>query len=224
MKKKIIIVGSSITAQILYSYITDDNRYFVECFCVNDKYIKENSLFGKKVVALEKLLDYYSPNNFEVLVAMGYNNLNQDRENVFNAIKNFGFTVLTYIHKDAKVYNKNDIGEGSLILANSVIEPFSSIGKNSFIWSNCTIGHHSTLENNCWIASGSTIAGEAKIGSNTFVGVGVTVVNQVKVEKMNIIGAHVLISSNTKENEVFLARAGEKHRFPALDYAKYFMK
>ena len=41
---------------------------------------------------------------------------------------------------------------------------------------------------------------------------------------MNIIGAHVLISSNTKDNEVFLARAGEKHRFPATDYAKYFMK
>ena len=109
MKKKIIIVGSSITAQILYSYITDDNRYFVECFCVNDKYIKENSLFGKKVVALEKLLDYYSPNNFEVLVAMGYNNLNQDRENVSNAIKNFGLTYINQYQKkisQKKVYLK----------------------------------------------------------------------------------------------------------------------
>ncbi|MBE0515245.1 acetyltransferase [Sulfurimonas sp.] len=224
MCEKVIIIGNSITAEILYKYITNDKRYQIECFCVDRNYIKENILFGIKVVSLEEIQEKYPPKDYKVLLAMGYNNVNQDRECMYQKVKSLKYEIITYIHKDAKVYNDFNIGEGSIILANTVVEPFAKIGKNSVVWANCTIGHHAEVEDNCWIASGSTIAGEAKIGSNSFLGVGVTVVNQVRVGKLNIIGANVLVSSNTKENEVCLARAGERHRFPALDYAKYFMK
>lgn len=224
MKKKIIIIGNSITAEIIYQYISKDDRYHIECFCVDKKYLKNSTLFDKQVIALEDLSDKYSSKEYKILIAMGYKDLNRDRELIFNKIKEKGFEVLTYIHKDAKIYTEYEIGEGSLVLANTVVEPFAKIGKNSFIWANCTIAHHSIVEDNCWIASGTTIAGESKVCSNTFVGVGVTVVNQVRVEIFNIIGANALISSNTKENEVYLARSGEKHRFSADDYAKYLIK
>lgn len=224
MSEKIIIIGNSITAEILYKYISTDKRYQIECFSVDKSYIKDSLLFDIKVVPLEELSKKYSPLEYKVILAMGYNNVNQDRENMYQRVKSLGYEIITYIHQDARVYNDYNIGEGSIVLSNSVIEPFAKIGRNSFIWANCTIAHHAIVEDNCWVASGSTIAGEAKIGSNTFIGVGVTIVNQAVVERLNIIGANVLISSSTKENEVYLARSGEKHRFPAVDYAKYFMK
>jgi|APSaa5957512535_1039671.scaffolds.fasta_scaffold10984_7 sugar O-acyltransferase (sialic acid O-acetyltransferase NeuD family) len=220
--QKIIIVGNGIAAKILYGYIKNDKRYKVIAFSVDYKYINQSKLFGLDVVDLNKLKDLYSVNGYKLILGVGYNNINKDREDIFKRVKNFGYRVETYIHLDARIYNENCIGEGSIIFANSVVEPYSTIGKNSVIWANCTIAHHSSIEDNCWIASGSVIAGEAKIKSNCFLGVNSTVVNKVVVDKFNIIGAHAMVSKNTKENEVYLARSGEKHRFGASDYVHYF--
>ncbi len=220
--QKIIIIGNSIAAEILYGYLKEDHRYTVLAFSVDKKYITDTKLFDLDIIDLNKLKDIYSVDEYKVVLGMGYNNINKDREKIFKKIKTLGYTVETYIHKDAKIFNDNNIGEGSIVLANSIVEPYATIGKNSVIWANCTIAHHSIIEDNCWIASGTVIAGEARIKSNCFLGVNSTIVNKIILEVFNIIGAHALVSKSTKPNEVYLSRSAEKHRFESADYAKYF--
>ena len=161
--------------------------------------------------------------DYKVVLGIGYSNLNQNREAIFNRIKSMGYTLETYIHPSAVVHYGATIGEGSMVLSNSVVEPFAEIGCNSLIWSNCTIAHHSKVHSHCWIASNTVLSGEASIKDLSFIGVGCTIVNKVTVEKLNIIGAGSLITKNTRPEEVFLSRNAEKHRFDAINYAQYFL-
>jgi sugar O-acyltransferase (sialic acid O-acetyltransferase NeuD family) len=216
-----IIVGNSITAEILYDLIKDDNRYQIEAFSVDEEFITEKKFLGLDVIPLEKLAFLYNTSTFKIIVAVGYGNINKNREMLFHRVSNFGFEPITYVHNDAKVFSK-EIGKGSIIMPGAVIEPYTKIGANAVIWSNCTIAHHAVIEENCWIASGTVVSGEAKIGRNTFIGVNSTIVNKVIVSEYNIIGANTLISKNTKPNEVYLARSGEKLRLNSQEYTKFY--
>ena len=217
----VIIVGNAITAEILYAFIKDDKRYSVAAFTVNRDSIKEKRCCGIDVIPLEELAQTYDNTKYKVLMAIGYNNLNQNREQLYNQVQSLGFDLITYIHPDAKVFSHN-IGNGCLILPDALIEPYAKIGNSCVIWSNCTIAHHVSIEDNCWIASGSVIAGNSGIQRNSFLGVNATVANEVSVGAYNIIGANSLIAKNTKANEVHLAKSAERIRFSSQDYAKFY--
>ena len=222
--QKIIIVGNSISADIMYAYLKQDDRYHIVAFSADQKYINTLEKFNLPTVALEYLFNTFSPKNYKIILAIGYKKINQVRASLFDRVKKMGYTLETYIHPDASVFNHDKIGEGSIIMAGSVIEPYVKIGKDTVIWGNCLIGHHTTVGDNCWIASGTVLAGQTNIGNNCFLGVGVSVSNQVNVGAFSIIGGNTAIHKDTKENEVYLSHQGEKHRFSAEDYDEHFLK
>lgn len=219
----IIIIGNSITADIIYSYVKDDTRYKVCAFAVDKEFISDTEIDGLPVVDLNNLSDHFPADTHQALMAIGYQKLNETRASIFQRLKDMGYEPLTYLHKGAHIHT-NNIGAGSVVLPGSVIEPFVTIGENNIIWANCTIGHHVHLGNHNWVASGTVLAGEAKLADRCFLGVNTTIANKVSIAADNLIGAHTSIQKDTKENEVYLSRQGEKHRFPAKDYAEHLLK
>ena len=224
MTQSVVIVGNSIAAEVMHQLITNDNRYEVKAFASDSEYISVDTINGIPVVDIGNLSKKFDMSNVSLILAVGYRDLNKVRENLFNRLKSMGFTIETYVHPEAKLLSSIPVGEGSVIMPNAVIEPFVSIGTNTVVWSNCLIGHHSTLEKNCWIAASNVLAGEVTIKDNCFLGVGVVVSYKVTIQRNNIIGAGSLVSRCTKENEVYLSRSGEKHRFDSQNYAKYYLK
>lgn len=221
---RLVIVGNSLSAEIMYKYLMQDKRYKVVAFAVNREYIDTNEMFGLPVCELETLPSRFPATEVNLVMGVGYNNLNRTRESLYACGKEMGYEIETYIHPDAKVYNDGNIGEGSIIFANTVVEVCSTIGKNSVIWANCIVAHHAGIGDNCWIASGTVVAGQAKIGNNSFLGVNVSISNQVELAEFNIIGGHTAIHKKTKKHEVYLSAQGEKHRFTATDYANYYLR
>tara|TARA_B100001287_G_scaffold106033_1_gene89225 strand:+ start:6303 stop:6971 length:669 start_codon:yes stop_codon:yes gene_type:complete len=221
--QKIIIIGNSIAADILYGYLNTDERYEVICFAADEKYIDKKIKFGLDVLKIESIKSKYNCEEHKVILGIGYSNVNKNREAIYKRIKNLGFIIETYIHPSAVVNENVTIGEGSMVLSNSVIEPYAKIGVNSFIWCNCTIAHHSNVQSHCWIASNTVLSGEAKIKDFSFIGVNCTIVNKITVDSLNIVGAGSLITKNTKPKEVYLTRNAEKHRFDSINYAKFYL-
>ncbi len=220
--KKVLLAGNSITADILYSYLKDDARYEVIGTTVDDEYINFNCINGVKSFGMSQLTRLFSPNDLTIIMAMGYDNLNRERESMFCRLKELGYTIETYIHPDARVYTKKQLGEGCVILSNAVIEPHVLLGENSMIWCNATLAHHCQVAQHCWIASGAVISGQAKILRNSFVGVNATIVNQITVGELNIIGAAAMISKDTRPNTVHLSRSAEEFRYSSDNYVKFF--
>jgi sugar O-acyltransferase (sialic acid O-acetyltransferase NeuD family) len=222
MKTKVIIIGNAITAQIMFSVLSKDSELDVVAFSAHERFITTDQLFDTKIIPFENLMNEYPPAEVKLINAIGYSNVNKNREKIFAEAKAQGYSFLTYLHPSVSHFSK-ELGEGVFIMPGAVIEPFSTIGDNSVIWSNVVIAHHSVIEEHCWIASGSVIAGEARVKRNSFLGINASIVNKITVGEYNIIGARSLITKNTNANSVYLARSGELHRFPSDVYAQHFL-
>lgn len=219
--KNIILAGNAITADILNSYLSADDRYQVLGLTVDDEFIQRGGIQGLESIALSRIKERHDPKDCAVIMAMGYSDINRSRESMFHRLKEMGYHIETYVHPDAKIYTQQPLGDGCVILPSAVIEPHVRLGANSMIWANTTLAHHSSVAENCWVASGAVISGQAHVGRNAFIGVSSTIVNEVKIGEYCIIGAGALITKNTKASSVHLARSGEEHRFSSQDYVRF---
>jgi len=218
--RKIVIIGNGITAELLYEYLQHDDRYQIEAFSVDSQYIQDDRFFNRPVVDLANLPERYPPGDYGVLMAVGYGDLNRNRERIFARLKAMGYSIETYIHPDAKVYSPH-IGEGALIMPNALIDVFAHVGANTVVWGNCTVAHHAKVGPNCWLASGCVLSAGVEIGTNSFIGVSATVVNNVRVGSHNIIGAGALVVRNTGDFKVYISRQTEVFRLGSEDYLRF---
>lgn len=220
--KPVILAGNAMTAEILLQYLAMDQRYQVVALTVDDDYVAESRLAALDSIPLSQLATQFDPKEYSVMMAMGYHDLNQTRASMFVRLKQMGYSIEAYIHPDAKVYTHYPIGEGSIVLPCSVIEPHAKVAENCFIGANVTIAHHARVDQHCWVASGAVVSGQAEIGKHVFLGVNATVVNEVCVGDDCIVGASALISKHIKPATVHLARSGEMLRYSSQDYVKFF--
>lgn len=220
--KKVVLAGNGTTAEILYAYLTQDNRYEVVGVVADDDFVETDNFIDVPCVQFSCLEKSSDIDDVVIVMAMGYDNLNRSRQSMFERLKALGYKIETYIHEDAKVYTSNKIGAGSVILSGAILEPYTKIGENSMLWCNTTVAHHAQVNDHCWLASGCVISGKATIGDNSFIGVNSTIVNEVKVNTLNVVGANALISKCTQSNTVHLARSGEQFRYSAEEYIKFF--
>ena len=220
--KQVLLAGNAITADILYSYLKCDARYEVVGVTVDDEFIESVGIESVRSVAISQLKTAFSPDTVSIIMAMGYSNLNRDRESMFLRLREMGYEIETYVHPDARIYSEYPLGNGCVVLPNSVIEPHVRVEENTMIWCNVTLAHHCSVAENCWVASGAVVSGQANVLRNSFIGVNATIVNEVIVGDFNVIGAAAMISKNTKAGTVHLARSAEPFRYSSDEYVKFF--
>lgn len=217
--KDIIIFGNGQYAKNIYLFIKKDDRYNVKAFVVDKKFINEEKLYGVQVIPYEHIEQQFNKNSISILIAIGYTNLNKNREKVYKKLKKENYKIETYIHPDAKVFS-NNIGEGCVFIAGAVIETNTNIGKCVVAWSNTVIAHDSIVEDFCWIASGTVISADCYIGKSTFIGVNATISNFVKMGESNFIGAAAIIHKNTNDNEVYIQKPSKKFRLSSQNFIR----
>lgn len=103
----------------------------------------------------------------------------------------------TAIHPSASISAVHtSIGDGSVIMANAVINPYAQIGRHCIINSNAVIEHDNKIENFVHISVGAKLAGTVTIGKRTWIGVGATVSNGIRICQDCMIGAGAVVVNN----------------------------
>lgn len=207
--KKLIIVGSGETGLIAYEYFQYDSEYEVVAFSVNEQYIIDSIVCNLPVVPFETLQEQYSPNEYEIYVAISSGKLNRNRTKVYNEVKSKGYNCASYISSKAFVWRNVEIGENCFVFEDNTLQPFVKVGNNVTLWSGNHIGHNSIIKNNCFISSHCVVSGFCEIGENSFLGVNCTIEDNTKIAKDNFIGAGSLIQKNTNEKEFFQVKQTE---------------
>lgn len=207
--KKLIIIGSGETGLIAYEYFQFDSAYDVIAFSVDEEYINEKTINNLPVISFETLEDKYSPDIYEVYVAISSGKLNRNRTKVYNQVKEKGYKCASYISSKAFVWRNVEIGENCFIFEDNTLQPFVKIENNVTLWSGNHIGHNTIIKNNSFISSHCVISGFCKIGENCFLGVNCTIENDIIIEKDNFIGAGSLIQKNTNKKELYQTKQTE---------------
>jgi sugar O-acyltransferase (sialic acid O-acetyltransferase NeuD family) len=203
-KEKLIIIGDGETGEIAYEYFTADTDFEVVAFSAEKKFLKNQTLFGLPVVALEELEKAYSPKECRVFVAISYTQLNRLRTRFLRIAKEKGFKPCTYISPEAFIGKGVDIGENCFIFEDVTIQRGSKIGNNVTIWTGSSIAHRSVVGDNCFIASHVAISGFCNIGEGCFLGVNSCVSDKITVANDTVIGAGAVVVGNTESGKIYV--------------------
>jgi len=204
MKNNLIIIGTGLFAEVAKTYFEEYSEYNVSGFACHEKYKDSDSIYGLPLYSIEKMIDEYSADKYDVFVAIGYGKMNKMRQVVYEEIKNRGYNCASFIFPKVKIWDSCRIGDNVFIFEDNTIQPFTSIGNNTIFWSGNHLGHHSTVGDHCFISSHVVISGSCNIGNNVFIGVNSTFHDSLTIADEALIGAGAIISKDIKEKEVYV--------------------
>lgn len=200
--KQIVIFGDTMFSAEVKSILQKEGGNPI-AFTLDSNYIKSTTFCDLPVYPYESLEQYVDIENVEILLSIGYNKMNHNRELKYQVCKSRGFNIHTFMSNQAMVYS-DSIGEGCIIMPGAYIGPFSTIGICNVIRSGCVLSHHDRVGNFNWIADGCTYGGDAVQGNNCFIGLGTTIRNSISIADQTFIGAHSYVSSSTIQNGVYI--------------------
>lgn len=201
--KKAIVFGTTGQAEVMGYLLAHDSEYEVAAYTSTAEYVKTDSIYGKPLVRFEDIEKKYPPSEYEMHIAIGYNTQNTIRRKFYEAAKEKGYKLLTYISSRCTNYAKS-IGDNCFIFEDNTIQPFVEIGDNCILWSGNHIGHHSKVMDNVFISSHVVISGHCLIGNNSFLGVNSTLRDGIKIAPFTTLGAGCLIVKDTEENATYI--------------------
>lgn len=196
MSKEIVIIGASGHGKVIADIVAS-NGNVVKGFLDDDNEIQGKTIIGFPV--LGKIDDYKKFTNCEFVIAIGNPYV---REKIANE---FPVKWYTAIHPKA-VVSKLDvsIGEGTVIMANAVVNPSSKIGKHCIINTGAIVEHDNILDDYVHLSPNVTLAGIVKVGKSTHIGAGSCTKQVINIASDCIIGAGSVIVRDITESGTYV--------------------
>src|SRR5450756_1811317 len=106
MKTHLVIFGAGDIAQLAHFYFSTDSKYEIVAFTVDSVYLTVNTFCGLPVVAFEEITAHYSPDKYELFIALSYSKLNAIRKEKYLVAKEMGYRLASFIISRATVLNE----------------------------------------------------------------------------------------------------------------------
>jgi len=190
MSKSVIIVGASGQGKVIADIVC----------CSGDRVLgflddapKENSVFGFPV--LGRCADYVNFSDAEFIIAIGKSAVREQLAGVMDGVKWY-----TAIHPKAVVSPLGtEIGCGTVVMANAVINPGTNIGMHCIINTAAVVEHDNLIEDFAHVSVGAKLAGTVHIGRRAWVGIGAVIVNNISVCADCVIGAGGVVTKSIEK-------------------------
>ena len=220
---KIILFGTGRGADVAYRFLTRDSDHTICGFALDRQFITNTTFHDLPVVPFEDVEQRFPPNEYQMLVLLGYQRMNALRAEKYLAAKKKGYSLASYVN--SHFYRAEDlaVGENCFILDNQSISLDVKIGNNVVMWSGNHIGDMTTIGDHVWIASHATIAAEVEVQPSCFIGIGATIGNKVTLGCGTFVGADALVVSSTSENAVRVSAESESIDIDSQSFMRVMM-
>jgi sugar O-acyltransferase (sialic acid O-acetyltransferase NeuD family) len=108
------------------------------------------------------------------------------------------------VHPSAQIGLDVEIGKGTVVFSNVVINSSTKIGVHCIINTSAVIEHDNIVGDFVHISPGSILCGTVFIGLRTHIGVGGIVRNNISICKDCVIGAGAVVTKNIEESGIFV--------------------
>lgn len=183
MSKNILVIGAGGHAKSVIDALISCGEY--EKIAVLEDFGAEEVL-GFKVIGKVSDASSYLDEYENAVVAVGNN---QFRLKTINELKQIGFKLPVIKHKTAYLSCFSIVGEGSVLLANSVINAGAEIGRGVIINSSVTVEHDCEISDGVHLSPNSVLCGAVSVSTGTWIGAGATVIDHINIGQKSIIGA-----------------------------------
>ncbi|MUK39971.1 acetyltransferase [Aliivibrio fischeri] len=136
-----------------------------------------------------------------VVVAIGDNATRLNKQRILEMSGGI-FKVL--IHPSVTISKYSQVGNGTVIMANAVVNSFASIGNSCIINTSSIVEHDCVLSDGVHISPGANLAGSVHIGERTWVGIGSQIKQLVSIGSDVVIGAGSTVIKNVVDDQVIV--------------------
>jgi sugar O-acyltransferase (sialic acid O-acetyltransferase NeuD family) len=169
IKPQILILGAGGHCRSLIDVIEQEGKYKIVGIIENELEIG-TKILDYEVIGkdgdLEKLRKKYQ----YAAIGVGQIKTPKIRIKLFNLLKSLGYNLPVIISPRAYVSKYAEIGEGTVIMHDALVNVNAKIGKNCIINTKALIEHDAIIEDNSHISTGAIINGGVAVKEGTFVG------------------------------------------------------
>ena len=192
---EIVLIGSGGHSNSCIDVILTENKFKIAGFVVKNKN-EENENLKFPILGSDDDLPFIRKRFQYAIITVGQIKSSLPRENLYKKLSGLKFKIPTIVSPYSYVSKMSNIGPGTIIMHNSVINSNVKIGYNCIINSKSLIEHDVIIGNNTHISTGAIINGNTKIGNKCFVGSGAILKNNINVTDEVIISQGAIIKSN----------------------------
>lgn len=202
--KPCVIFGTTNFGKMMRYYLEEYAGVQVEAYILDKEYIQSGLFDNLPVLPFEKCKELFPPEFYTMLLALGYKKMNQPREQKFWEAKARGYEIQSFVHPSAVISSNAKLGEGNIILEQSVIAYGVTIGRGNIIWNGCNLSHESTIGDFNYFSPGVILGGETIVRSRCFFGLNASVRGANTVEDRSLIGAGAFVNKGTESGGVYV--------------------
>lgn len=207
--KKVVLFGNGPIATLTCHELDTNSPFEVIAFTVDKEFCKSDTLLDRPVVPFDQVSTIYPPNEFMMMIAVGYAKMNRLKAKRYEEAKQMGYRLISHISPRAVTWPGLVVGDNCFIGPNSVVYPYAKIGNNVFIGACCVIPHDTSIEDHCFLADAVVLSGGVTIEPYCLLGTGSIIRNKVKIARECVIGAGAVILENTMEKGVYMGTPAE---------------
>lgn len=202
MSKEVVIIGASGHGKVIADIIVSSGDT-VKGFLDDSDDVQGKLIIGFPV--LGKTADYANYKDCEFVIAIGNPYV---REKIANELPVKWYTA---IHPNAIISKLDvEIGEGTVIMANAVVNPSAKIGKHCIINTGAIVEHDNILDDYVHLSPNVTLAGIVKVGKSTHIGAGSCTKQVINIASDCIIGAGSVIVRDITESGTYVGVPARK--------------
>lgn len=198
MSKKVVIIGTGGHAKVIADIVLASGDKIIG-------FIDDNKEIGSDFIGY-KLLDeneIISDEDLFFIVAIGNSHV---RETVVKRLESKEkINWYTAIHPSATVSSLDtEIGCGTAIMANAVVNPGSVIGKHCILNTLSVVEHDNRISDYVHVSVGTKLAGTVSVGRYTWLGIGTAVSNNITICDDCMIGAGSVVVKDITESGTYV--------------------
>lgn len=187
--KEVVIFGAKEFEKRLKHYIENYTNDKVVAFCVDPQYRTESEFCEIPVIGSDVVSKEYPSDKYEILVGIGYKNMNELRKQKSIWAKGEGYHLYNLVHSTAFIDKTVSMGEGNIILGGVFIDYKSQIGDGNIIEIGSNISHECRIGNYNYLSPRTVLGGKVKLGDNNFAGINSVLRSNINVSNYALLGA-----------------------------------
>jgi sugar O-acyltransferase (sialic acid O-acetyltransferase NeuD family) len=160
---------------------------------------KQGDVLGVKVVKP----NYENLTHNTMCVSIGNNEIRKEVSEKYNS------HFPSFVHSSAHMYPSANIGEGTLVHPQAIIDAAVDIKDFCIINNNATISHNVLIDSFVHVAIQASIAGGVTIGEGTLIGAGSVILPEINIGKWAVVGAGAIVTKDVPDYAIVMGNPGE---------------
>jgi sugar O-acyltransferase (sialic acid O-acetyltransferase NeuD family) len=201
MPNDVVIIGAGGHGKVVADIIIKSGDSVIGF--LDDGLEKGTLVLGFPVLGSIHEIDWFKQYSF--IIAIGNNHTRKKIAENFTE-----FNYYTAIHPAAVIGLDVEVGIGTVVMANAVVNPSSVIGNHCIINTGAVIEHDNQLKDYVHLSPNSATGGTVQIGELTHIGLGASIRNNITITSGCLIGAGSLIVKDISVKGTYYGTPAQK--------------